>query len=487
VDAPVGSDALDEGGGLLRLLFRRAIGEDERHEPGVAAFLERFLVGVGDGDPGPRQRRLKLLRTGDVERRFIEGETQLRRTRGGFGDSGGADRIELRAIHGEACGFHLHDDREQLHFELGHRIKRGGRDLGDERGAERVQVAHVARGVGELVVGEEHAAPIRSAVIVARGDAEVALKAAVEIVAGARAGDEQPRGGQRAEHARQFDAALHAQPQCIELRVVGDDLRRGQCRPERSQVVARRLEVEQPRLVPFDAETQQPDLAAPRVEAVALARAERLDVERDGPGLADERGSLAQRVDTSQQPGRRTGGDLGDLGDVCRSFCTHGCVNVCLLLWGNYFVYGVALPEDEAKEIRAKFFRTYGQLRQWHGESHLQAEKGVREIRTVLGRRRLIPQEASAWERFTALVNTPVQGGCADGMKRALVQLAAALPSSARIVSTVHDEIIVEAPQHEADDVRRTVEAVMVEAMAALFPQVPVEVEANVCASWGEK
>ena len=51
----------------------------------------------------------------------------------------------------------------------------------------------------------------------------------------------------------------------------------------------------------------------------------------------------------------------------------------------------------------------------------------------------------------------------------------------------MHDEIIVEAPEHEAEDIRRTVEAVMVEAMAALFPQVPVEVEANVCASWGEK
>ena len=60
------------------------------------------------------------------------------------------------------------------------------------------------------------------------------------------------------------------------------------------------------------------------------------------------------------------------------------------------------------------------------------------------------------------------------------------LPAT-RIVSTVHDEIIVEVPEHEAADISRTVEAVMIEAMAALFPQVPVEVEANVCASWGEK
>lgn len=149
--------------------------------------------------------------------------------------------------------------------------------------------------------------------------------------------------------------------------------------------------------------------------------------------------------------------------------------------------YGVTLPEDDAKEIRAKFFRTYGSLRQWHGESHRRAEEGVSEVRTVMGRRRLIPADASAWERFTALVNTPVQGGCADGMKRALVKLAATLPAAARIVSTVHDEIIVETPTEEAEPVRQMVESVMVEAMAALFPQVPVEVEANVCASWGEK
>lgn len=149
--------------------------------------------------------------------------------------------------------------------------------------------------------------------------------------------------------------------------------------------------------------------------------------------------------------------------------------------------YGVTLPEKDAQEIRAKFFRTYSRLRQWHGESHRKAEQSVTEIRTVLGRRRLIPQEASAWERFTALVNTPVQGGCADGMKRALVQLSTALPASARIISTVHDEIIVEVAEGEAEDVRGTVQKVMIEAMAALFPKVPVEVEAHVCRNWGEK
>ena len=101
--------------------------------------------------------------------------------------------------------------------------------------------------------------------------------------------------------------------------------------------------------------------------------------------------------------------------------------------------YGVHLEPEQAEQIRRQFFRTYDRLRQWHGTSRNQADAGAREVRTVLQRRRLIPETASEWERFTALVNTPVQGSCADGMKRALVLLAGRLPAEARLLSTVHD------------------------------------------------
>jgi DNA polymerase I-like protein with 3'-5' exonuclease and polymerase domains len=112
--------------------------------------------------------------------------------------------------------------------------------------------------------------------------------------------------------------------------------------------------------------------------------------------------------------------------------------------------YGVHLEPEQALEIRKAFFRTYGHLRQWHGLSHQKAERGVTEVRTRLGRRRLIPETATDWERFTALVNTPVQGGCADGMKRAIVLVAERLPEGARILSTVHDELIVEDARRHA-------------------------------------
>ncbi len=149
--------------------------------------------------------------------------------------------------------------------------------------------------------------------------------------------------------------------------------------------------------------------------------------------------------------------------------------------------YGVTMDEDEATRIRQAFFRTYSRLRQWHGTSHNQAEEGITEVRTRTGRRRLIPSTASDWERFTAIVNTPVQGGTADGMKHALVLIHERLPKSARIVSTVHDEVVVECREESADECREIITTAMVEAMAALFPEVPVEVEANVCTTWAEK
>ena len=80
-----------------------------------------------------------------------------------------------------------------------------------------------------------------------------------------------------------------------------------------------------------------------------------------------------------------------------------------------------------------------------------------------------------------------MQGSCADGLKQALIDLATRLPEGAKIVSTVHDEIIVECDRTQAEAVRELLQSTMREAMGALFPQVPIEVEAGVCSNWGEK
>ena len=149
--------------------------------------------------------------------------------------------------------------------------------------------------------------------------------------------------------------------------------------------------------------------------------------------------------------------------------------------------YGVTMEEEEAQRIRGAFFRTYSRLRQWHGVSHNAARDGVTEVRTRSGRRRLIPETASEWERFTALVNTPVQGGTADGMKLAITMTAGRLPEGAFLVSTVHDELVAECREEDAETVKAIITDCMVRGMSTLFADVPVEVEASICTTWGDK
>jgi DNA polymerase-1 len=147
--------------------------------------------------------------------------------------------------------------------------------------------------------------------------------------------------------------------------------------------------------------------------------------------------------------------------------------------------YGVDLTKADGELFRTRFFSAYAGLRRWHEQARQRASNVQREVRTVLGRRRLLPSKW--WEQFTGLVNTAVQGSCADGLKLAMVELANRLPSTAGIVSTVHDEIIVESPVERAEEIKGLVTDCMVQAMQRLFPDVPIEVEAKVCPNWGAK
>jgi DNA polymerase I-like protein with 3'-5' exonuclease and polymerase domains len=151
-------------------------------------------------------------------------------------------------------------------------------------------------------------------------------------------------------------------------------------------------------------------------------------------------------------------------------------------------VYGVEMDDERAREIHGKFFSAYTGLREWHKNARRMAAEGAQSVRTALGRIRWLPQgEEAEWPRFTALVNTPLQGGAADALKQAMVDLADKLTSSASIVSTVHDELIVECTSDIAEEVKALVETAMLDAVQTMFPGVRFEVEAGICDSWAEK
>jgi len=150
--------------------------------------------------------------------------------------------------------------------------------------------------------------------------------------------------------------------------------------------------------------------------------------------------------------------------------------------------YGVEMEYERARDIRSRFFSAYTGLREWHKTARKMAAESTQSVRTVSGRVQWLPEgEEAKWPRFTALVNTPVQGGSADALKQAMVDLADKLPHTASIVSTVHDELIVECASDTAEEVKALVETVMLDAVQTMFPGVRFEVESGICDSWAEK
>jgi DNA polymerase-1 len=87
----------------------------------------------------------------------------------------------------------------------------------------------------------------------------------------------------------------------------------------------------------------------------------------------------------------------------------------------------------------------------------------------------------SAAERVT--VNMPIQGTAADIMKRAMINVHAALKKhpDARAILTVHDELLFEVPKNQADEVSEVVREAM-QSAAAL--KVPLTVDVGIGDNW---
>ena len=109
-------------------------------------------------------------------------------------------------------------------------------------------------------------------------------------------------------------------------------------------------------------------------------------------------------------------------------------------------------------------------------------------VKTMFGRRRLVPelnsrnyQIRSAAERMA--VNMPIQGTAADIMKRAMIDVHAALASApdARMILTVHDELLFEVPKGRADELSAIVRDKM---QSAVQLDVPLTVDVGVGENW---
>ena len=124
---------------------------------------------------------------------------------------------------------------------------------------------------------------------------------------------------------------------------------------------------------------------------------------------------------------------------------------------------GLSISRKEAMEYIEKYFETYPGVKKFlDGLVEQAKEQGY--VSTLFGRRRPIPELNSPRTRAfgeRVAMNSPIQGTAADIMKIAMVEVDRELRRrklESRIVLQVHDELLVEAKESEAEEVVRILE-----------------------------
>jgi len=147
------------------------------------------------------------------------------------------------------------------------------------------------------------------------------------------------------------------------------------------------------------------------------------------------------------------------------------------------------IERSEAKRYIDAFFDQYAGVKSFLDEIVEQAHaNGL--VTTLLGRRRTLPDIRSSNHNLRAAAeriarNTPIQGTAADIMKVAMVQIQDDIEKQhlqSRMVLTVHDELVFEAPPDEQE----VLETLVLDHMQNAVPlSVPLPVEAGWGPNWG--
>ena len=164
-------------------------------------------------------------------------------------------------------------------------------------------------------------------------------------------------------------------------------------------------------------------------------------------------------------------------------------INYALLYGKTAFTLAkdIGVTPQAAQEFIEAYFAGFPRVREFIDRTLADARaSGV--VKTMFGRRRLVPeltskngQIRSAAERVA--VNLPIQGTAADIMKRAMIDVHAALATrpSARMILTVHDELLFEVRRTEAEEVAELVRDKM---QAAVALNVPLTVDVGIGSNW---
>jgi DNA polymerase I len=145
----------------------------------------------------------------------------------------------------------------------------------------------------------------------------------------------------------------------------------------------------------------------------------------------------------------------------------------------------LGIPRAEASNFIAAYFRRYQGVRTFMSATLERARAGE-AVRSLLGRHRLLPniRSANRAERLAAeriAMNMPIQGSAADILKLAMLKLREPPTPGARMVLSVHDELVFEVPDAEVAEAEANIKAAM---ESAYELTVPLEVSVGHGRDW---
>src|SRR5712691_4317111 len=167
-------------------------------------------------------------------------------------------------------------------------------------------------------------------------------------------------------------------------------------------------------------------------------------------------------------------------------------VNYALLYGKTAFTLAkdIGVTQKEADQFIQAYFARYPAVRVFIDETIAGARK-TGMVRTLLGRLRRLPDLNAKnfqvrMEAERQAMNTPVQGSAADLIKKAMIDLHRELrrrKMGSRLILQIHDELLLEVPEAEAEKARVLVKEIM---EGALELDVPLVADARLGSSWAE-
>ncbi len=148
----------------------------------------------------------------------------------------------------------------------------------------------------------------------------------------------------------------------------------------------------------------------------------------------------------------------------------------------------IKVPRKVAKEYIEEYLKKYGGIKEYMENIDEEAkEKGY--VTTLFGRRRYIPELKS--QNFLvrqfgsrAALNMPIQGTAADIMKLAMIEVEKQIEErklNARLLLQIHDELLLEVPIEEEQEVKEMLKESMEQVVKL---SVPLIAEVSTAQDW---